>query len=113
MVVRYRPRSVPSSKLDSTEDPLCNGFGLVILTSRFEATRGLFCDGPRNFEPWSDNEDDTSAGTPSPNFHATPTEGRLVTAYGLACNGPHTRRTFRGIGFRAWNPAIPRPRPCY
>ncbi|GBM65491.1 hypothetical protein AVEN_223588-1 [Araneus ventricosus] len=28
------------------------------------ATRGLFWDGPRNFEPWSDDEDDTSAGSP-------------------------------------------------
>ncbi|GBL92602.1 hypothetical protein AVEN_123779-1 [Araneus ventricosus] len=34
-------------------------FSLVILTSRFEATRGLFWDGPRNFEPRSDDEDDT------------------------------------------------------
>ncbi|GBM53226.1 hypothetical protein AVEN_14244-1 [Araneus ventricosus] len=31
---------------------------LVILTSRLEATRGLFWDGPRNFEPRSDDEDD-------------------------------------------------------
>ncbi|GBM15041.1 hypothetical protein AVEN_266927-1 [Araneus ventricosus] len=30
--------------------------GLVILTSRFEATRGLFWDGPRNCEPRSDTE---------------------------------------------------------
>ncbi|GBN03889.1 hypothetical protein AVEN_132942-1 [Araneus ventricosus] len=34
-------------------------FGLVILTSRFEATRGLFWDGPRNFEPRSNEENDT------------------------------------------------------
>ncbi|GBM39263.1 hypothetical protein AVEN_140314-1 [Araneus ventricosus] len=27
------------------------------LTTRFEATRGLFWDGPRNFVPWSDGED--------------------------------------------------------
>ncbi|GBM82542.1 hypothetical protein AVEN_29330-1 [Araneus ventricosus] len=32
---------------------------LVILTSRFEATRRLFWDGPCNFEPRSDVEDDT------------------------------------------------------
>ncbi|GBN73153.1 hypothetical protein AVEN_64452-1 [Araneus ventricosus] len=38
--------------------------GLVILTSRFEATRGLFRDGPSNFEPRSDDEDDTRNGTP-------------------------------------------------
>ncbi|GBM19274.1 hypothetical protein AVEN_133760-1, partial [Araneus ventricosus] len=43
----------------------------VTLTSLFQATRGLFWDGPRNFEPRSDDEDDTSAGTPSPNFRIT------------------------------------------
>ncbi|GBM11561.1 hypothetical protein AVEN_245892-1, partial [Araneus ventricosus] len=32
---------------------------LVVLTSRFEATRGLFRDGPRQFEQLSDDEDDT------------------------------------------------------
>ncbi|GBO45060.1 hypothetical protein AVEN_40521-1, partial [Araneus ventricosus] len=32
---------------------------LVILTSRSEATPGLFGDGPRNFEPRSDDKDDT------------------------------------------------------
>ncbi|GBL96087.1 hypothetical protein AVEN_104325-1 [Araneus ventricosus] len=26
-----------------------------------------------------------------PNFHATPTGGRLATTYDLACNRPHTR----------------------
>ncbi|GBL82219.1 hypothetical protein AVEN_252406-1 [Araneus ventricosus] len=47
-------------------------FSLVILTSRFEATRGLFRDGPRHFEPRSDDEDDAWAGTPSPNFLGFP-----------------------------------------
>ncbi|GBL75999.1 hypothetical protein AVEN_234314-1 [Araneus ventricosus] len=37
---------------------------LIILTPNFEATRGLFWDRPRNFEPQSDDEDDTCAGTP-------------------------------------------------
>ncbi|GBM91409.1 hypothetical protein AVEN_204279-1 [Araneus ventricosus] len=37
---------------------------LVILMSSFEATRGLFWDGPRNFEPRSDDEDDTRADKP-------------------------------------------------
>ncbi|GBN31070.1 hypothetical protein AVEN_171065-1 [Araneus ventricosus] len=37
---------------------------LVILTSRFIATRELFWDGPRNFEPWSADEDDTRADIP-------------------------------------------------
>ncbi|GBM15889.1 hypothetical protein AVEN_258433-1 [Araneus ventricosus] len=71
----------------------------VILTPRFEATRELFWDGPRNFEPLSD--DDTYAVTPSPNFHATPTGGRLATTYELTCKRPHTRRIFSGIGFEA------------
>ncbi|GFT66594.1 hypothetical protein TNCV_2737831 [Trichonephila clavipes] len=33
-------------------------------------------DGPRNFEPWSSDVDDT-AGIPSPNYHTTPMGGRL------------------------------------
>ncbi|GBN06909.1 hypothetical protein AVEN_201378-1 [Araneus ventricosus] len=41
---------------------------------------------------------------PSPNFHATPTGGRLTTTHDLACNRPHTRRIFSGIGSRTWNP---------
>ncbi|GBM56653.1 hypothetical protein AVEN_123136-1 [Araneus ventricosus] len=84
-----------------------------ILPSRFEATRGLFWDGPRNSEPRSDDEDNTSAGTPSPNFHTTPTGVRLTTTYDLTCNRPHTRRFFSGIGFRTWNPPAPKPRPYH
>ncbi|GFV67607.1 hypothetical protein TNCV_4622871 [Trichonephila clavipes] len=34
-------------------------------------------DRPRNFKPWSIDEDDTRAGKPSPNFHTTSTGGRL------------------------------------
>ncbi|GBN62347.1 hypothetical protein AVEN_58174-1 [Araneus ventricosus] len=67
---------------------VCHTFrSLVILMPRLEATRGLFLDGPRNFEPWSDDEDDASACTPSPNFRATLTGGRLATSDDLACNG--------------------------
>ncbi|GBN43073.1 hypothetical protein AVEN_201041-1 [Araneus ventricosus] len=66
-------------------------FSLVILTSRFEAARGLFWDGPCNFESWSEDEGDTGAGIPSPNFHATPKGGSLATTYDLTCNRPHTR----------------------
>ncbi|GBM20671.1 hypothetical protein AVEN_230251-1 [Araneus ventricosus] len=77
--------------------------------SRFEATRGLFRDGPRNFEPRSDDEDDT----PSPNFRATPTGGRLATTYDFACNRPYTRRIFGGIGFRTCDSPVPRPRPYH
>ncbi|GBM52620.1 hypothetical protein AVEN_16734-1 [Araneus ventricosus] len=32
-------------------------------------------------------------------FYATPTGGRLATSYDLACNKPHTRRIFSGVGF--------------
>ncbi|GBM47426.1 hypothetical protein AVEN_175605-1 [Araneus ventricosus] len=74
-----------------------------------QETRGLFWDGPRNFEPRSDDEDDT----PSPNFYATPTERRLATTHDLACNRLHTRRIFSGIGFRTWSPPPPRPRPYH
>ncbi|GFU26091.1 hypothetical protein TNCV_5105481 [Trichonephila clavipes] len=36
-----------------------------------------FGNGPRNFEPWSSDMDDTCPGTPSPNYHTTPTGGRF------------------------------------
>ncbi|GBN85282.1 hypothetical protein AVEN_211006-1 [Araneus ventricosus] len=42
---------------------------------------------------------------PSPNFHATPAGGRLTTTYDLACNRPHTRRIFSGIGMAVRTPA--------
>ncbi|GBO12022.1 hypothetical protein AVEN_63619-1 [Araneus ventricosus] len=47
----------------------------------------------------------------SPDFRATPTGGRLATTYDLACNRPHTRRIFSGIGFRTCDPPVPRSRP--
>ncbi|GBN45181.1 hypothetical protein AVEN_65602-1 [Araneus ventricosus] len=40
---------------------------------------------------------------PSPNFHTTPTGGRLTTTYGLAYNGPHTRRICSEIVFGTWS----------
>ncbi|GFY09673.1 hypothetical protein TNCV_381671 [Trichonephila clavipes] len=33
-----------------------------------------FGNGPRNFEPWSSDVDDTRADTPSPNYHTSPRE---------------------------------------
>ncbi|GBL84376.1 hypothetical protein AVEN_117150-1 [Araneus ventricosus] len=45
---------------------------------------------------------------PSANFRATPKGGRLATTYDLACNRPHTRRIFSGIGFRTCDPLVPR-----
>ncbi|GBM29384.1 hypothetical protein AVEN_253906-1 [Araneus ventricosus] len=51
---------------------------LVILTSHFEATHGLFWDEHHNFEMRSDDEDDTWESTPtSPSFH-TITAGRCL-----------------------------------
>ncbi|GBM74467.1 hypothetical protein AVEN_69470-1 [Araneus ventricosus] len=44
-------------------------------------------------------------------FCATPAGGRLTSTYDLACNRPHTRRIFSGIGLRTWNPPAPKPRP--
>ncbi|GBM53032.1 hypothetical protein AVEN_22408-1 [Araneus ventricosus] len=88
-------------------------FRLVILTSCFEGTRGLFLDGSRNFEP--DQMTKTAPGLvpPSPSFHATLAGGRLATAYDLACNRPHTRWIVSGIGFRTWNSQAPKPRPYH
>ncbi|GBN96841.1 hypothetical protein AVEN_64763-1 [Araneus ventricosus] len=85
----------------------------VILMSHLEAMRGLFWDGPCNFEPQSDDKDDNQAGTPSPNFHATPTGEHLATMDDLTCNRPHTRWIFSGIGFRTWSPLAPKPRPYH
>ncbi|GFV90655.1 hypothetical protein TNCV_2223711 [Trichonephila clavipes] len=36
-----------------------------------------FSDGPRKFTQWSSDEDDICSGTPSLNYHTTPTGGRL------------------------------------
>ncbi|GBM06642.1 hypothetical protein AVEN_190864-1 [Araneus ventricosus] len=48
-----------------------------MLTSRSKATRGLFWDGTRNFEPRSNVKEDTRAA-PSPSFRTTLTRGRLA-----------------------------------
>ncbi|GBM08669.1 hypothetical protein AVEN_52754-1 [Araneus ventricosus] len=57
----------------------CVQFSLVILKSRFEATRGLFWDGPRNFEPRSHDKDYTRAGTLPLSFRTPPAGKRLAT----------------------------------
>ncbi|GBN61348.1 hypothetical protein AVEN_125609-2-1, partial [Araneus ventricosus] len=79
---------------------------LVILTFHFEATRGLFWDRPRRFEPWSDDEDDTSASSPFLQA-SSPHQQDYVwpPTYYLTCNF-----FFSGIGFRTWNPLAPRSR---
>ncbi|GFW83470.1 hypothetical protein TNCV_2512551 [Trichonephila clavipes] len=46
------------------------------LKSRAGYTRA-FGDGPRNFEPWLSDVDDTWAGTLSPNSNTTPPGGRI------------------------------------
>ncbi|GBL93817.1 hypothetical protein AVEN_153592-1 [Araneus ventricosus] len=49
-----------------------------MLKSRLETTKGVFWDGPGNFEPRSDDETDIIVGTPSPNFPTTPAGKRLT-----------------------------------
>ncbi|GFX06385.1 hypothetical protein TNCV_2939131 [Trichonephila clavipes] len=51
-------------------------------------------DEPPGFEPWSNSEDDTRAGSSSPNYPTTPTGGfRAMT--NLTCISP-TSQVFRG-----------------
>ncbi|GBM68896.1 hypothetical protein AVEN_117467-1 [Araneus ventricosus] len=97
---------------------LAQWFGLVILTSRFEATQGLFVDGPRNFETRSDDEDDAWAGTLLSKLLQLTSErafGSLRMIW--RATGPHTRWFFGRIGFRTWRARdlttrSPRPRYC-
>ncbi|GBO31994.1 hypothetical protein AVEN_244599-1 [Araneus ventricosus] len=60
---------------------------LVIFTSRFEATRGLFYNGPCHFEPWSDDEDSASTGTRLFKRRTTPAGGRFAPTYDFAGGG--------------------------
>ncbi|GFV31274.1 hypothetical protein TNCV_1640261 [Trichonephila clavipes] len=53
-----------------------------------------FRDGPRNFELWSSDEDDTLAGIPSPYFPTTPTGGR--TSFDTFLAPAPTRWIFSG-----------------
>ncbi|GBO19618.1 hypothetical protein AVEN_91183-1 [Araneus ventricosus] len=44
----------------------------------------------------------------------TPAGIRLTPpTYDLTCNRPYTLRLFSEIGFRAWNPQAPKPRPYH
>ncbi|GBM95671.1 hypothetical protein AVEN_27283-1 [Araneus ventricosus] len=71
-----------SSSLFDADNLTSAGLVLTILTSHFEATRGPFWDGPRNFEQRSDDARTTpELACPSPNFPTTPT-GRRLTTYG-------------------------------
>ncbi|GBO25598.1 hypothetical protein AVEN_198829-1 [Araneus ventricosus] len=58
-------------------------FSLVTLASPLKATRGLLWNWPPNFQPRSDDEDDTS-----PNFGITPAGRHLAPMYDLMCNKP-------------------------
>ncbi|GFW96635.1 uncharacterized protein TNCV_2846921 [Trichonephila clavipes] len=55
---------------------VCMINSLNINVTLFSYSRA-FGDGPRNFEPWSRDVDDTSAGTSSPNSHTISTGGRF------------------------------------
>ncbi|GBN09670.1 hypothetical protein AVEN_33509-1 [Araneus ventricosus] len=47
------------------------------LSSTASSILRKFWDGPRHFEPWSDDEDSTSAGYFSPSSYSTPTGASL------------------------------------
>ncbi|GBL78482.1 hypothetical protein AVEN_42966-1 [Araneus ventricosus] len=54
-------------------------FLCALFPFRFEAILGLFWDEPRNFKPQSDDEDNSLAGIPSPNFRGSAFDPRLRT----------------------------------
>ncbi|GBO41762.1 hypothetical protein AVEN_24533-1 [Araneus ventricosus] len=67
--------------------------GLVMLTFHFEATRRLFWDGTRNFEPRSDAERTTpKLAPPLQTFPPHQREGVWSPSYDLTGNRPNTRR---------------------
>ncbi|GFY22969.1 hypothetical protein TNCV_2182301 [Trichonephila clavipes] len=49
-----------------------------------------FGDGPRKFESWSRDVDDTRAGTSSLNYHITPTGGRFSSGRIQRASLPYT-----------------------
>ncbi|GBN50610.1 hypothetical protein AVEN_257582-1 [Araneus ventricosus] len=58
-------------------------------------------------------QQDTCAGTPYPNIHTTPAGERSATTYDLTCNRLTYTGLFNGIGLRAWNPPVLKPRPYH
>ncbi|GBN90847.1 hypothetical protein AVEN_90765-1 [Araneus ventricosus] len=88
----------------------CRRFSYVILKSHFKATRGLFWDGPFNFEPRSDDEDDIRDGA-SPLRTSAPHQREDVGSpmCDLMCHTRNKRRIFSGIGFRPRNLSAPKP----
>ncbi|GBL89626.1 hypothetical protein AVEN_104592-1 [Araneus ventricosus] len=63
-------------------------FGIIriplVWSGRLETTRALFWDGPRDFEPRLDDEDDS--WSPFPSFHTAPAGERLTKYVCLECN---------------------------
>ncbi|GFT34447.1 hypothetical protein TNCV_4124401 [Trichonephila clavipes] len=57
-----------------------------------ESYSRVFGDGSRNFEPWSNGEDGTWAGTPSPNFHTPHQREDVLAPTNLTCISHHSTR---------------------
>ncbi|GFV77011.1 hypothetical protein TNCV_690811 [Trichonephila clavipes] len=75
-------------------DPFRN----MILTDYTKA----FGKGPRNFEPWSTDEDDTRTRTTSPNPHHT--NGRSFELYtDLTCTAPLHGGSLLVLGSNSWH----------
>ncbi|GBL53181.1 hypothetical protein AVEN_160553-1 [Araneus ventricosus] len=90
---------------------------LVALTSRFEATRGLFWDGPRHFEPRSGRCLSWQTLSKLPYHISFPSVLLLGltpdwVGWGVLCTGSAGGRLASyGIGFRTCYPPAPRPKP--
>ncbi|GBN75388.1 hypothetical protein AVEN_87251-1 [Araneus ventricosus] len=65
-------------------------------TQRFHFPYGTtdYLQQPRNFEPSSDDEDETRAGNPSPKFLTTAAGGRLAHDTDLMCSRPKYTTNF-------------------
>ncbi|GFS90782.1 hypothetical protein TNCV_1003721 [Trichonephila clavipes] len=69
-------------------------------------------DGLRNYEPWSNDEDETWAGNTCTSFHSTPT-GRLQASKNLTCisslQGGSSNSRHAGHEFVTLTNGLPRP----
>ncbi|GBL91899.1 hypothetical protein AVEN_172806-1 [Araneus ventricosus] len=79
---------------------------LVILTSRFEATRGIFWDGKGILNHGQMTRTTPELAPSSPSFCTRPAGGRLDSTYDFTDNRPHTRRFSVESSFK---PAVLRP----
>ncbi|GBO29675.1 hypothetical protein AVEN_88859-1 [Araneus ventricosus] len=77
-----QPATVPTdSQLNCLQNSLVpRHLPQATATIMSSSLQGSFWNGLRNFEPLSDDEGNTRAGIPSPNFRTTPT-GRCLTPY--------------------------------